>query len=362
MKLNVAAENLARYLLNYLTHFMIKTTQMKKISIWAFALFAIAATMYSCRKNYSAQSGAAEGTAAIAGLLDSVGARPQVFTVTAGVASSKAGAQGTVLNFYPNSFKDANGNIITSGNVTVTVTEMYSAADALANKTSCLSGGELLRSGGQVKITATMNGQTVYANKYGIGFKQTTASSQPMNLFYGAADPGSNGQMVWENGGDTTSRGSTADATVNTTDGTYYFFDSCTHFDFINCDHFAGEGSGNSSYPISVIIADTSFTPTNTVIYLVFPSIKSVISYRSFDYKYWTLDSLYRLEKIAYFPYGDRRPIFPNNLTYKIAAIANKKNQYYYFETSGKVADTSRYQVTFTPKTKEELRVLLKAL
>lgn len=122
---------------------------------------------------------------------------PFKFSVDAGVQSVGYGPQGTKLVFYPHSFKDASGNIISSGKIDIELTEMYTSGSMIGNNAVTTCNGQLLRSGGQVKIKATQNGKEVYANKYGIGFKQPDASSNPMELFY-SNNNSLDSTTVWE--------------------------------------------------------------------------------------------------------------------------------------------------------------------
>ena len=109
---------------------------------------------------------------------------PQNFTVTAGKYQTVIGLDSTVINFYPNSFKDENGAIISLGNINIELLEVYKPGDMIANRTSATASGQLIQSGGQINLVATMNGKQVYANKYGIAFKQKSLSYKPMELYF----------------------------------------------------------------------------------------------------------------------------------------------------------------------------------
>ncbi len=59
--------------------------------------------------------------------------------------------------FNPQSFKDGSGNIISSGMVTVELTEMYTPGAMIANRVSTSTAmHRRLTSGGSVNIKATM--------------------------------------------------------------------------------------------------------------------------------------------------------------------------------------------------------------
>ncbi|WP_133162577.1 hypothetical protein [Flavipsychrobacter stenotrophus] len=209
-------------------------------------------------------------------LFSSLRGTPQTFTVTAGTYQTVTASGGTKLKFYPNSFKDASGNIITSGTVTLQITEAYKVGAMIANMAVPVStDGRQLISGGEVKIKATMGGQEVFANKYSTSFKQPATSTQPMELFIGTTD--SDSVTTWTPA-DTTGSGTSAGGgtTLDTSGITtaYYTFDSCNHFNWINCDHFYS--CGCTLTDINFDIVDTTFNAYNTAVFVIFPSINSV--------------------------------------------------------------------------------------
>ncbi len=144
------------------------------------ALFVV-----SCSKTYNRGTATKSLNQMFAGLRST----PQNLSVTAGRDTVVFGADSTVFHFYTNSFKDASGNIITSGTVNLQLVEIYKPADFISNRTTTsTSDGHILQSGGEINLVATMNGQTVYANRYDMGFKQTNSSTTTMNLYYGATN------------------------------------------------------------------------------------------------------------------------------------------------------------------------------
>lgn len=117
-----------------------------------------------------------------------------------------------------------------------------------------------------------MSGQPIYANKYGIKFRQKSSSVQPMNLFTGSNTADS--FVAWTLG-DTT-RGNTPAETTLIGTKSFYVFDSCMHFDWINCDHFLDSSAALTS--IYIKCADTNFNIGNTMTYVIFPPINSVMN------------------------------------------------------------------------------------
>jgi len=247
---------------------------------------------------------------------------PQTYTVIAGRDTVIMGKDSTVMHFYPNSFKLATGNIITSGSISIQLIEMYMPGVMIANgATTTVMDGTLLQSGGQVYIKATMNGQEVFANKYGLGFRHPGSSNQPMEIFYGSL--GNVDSTVQWTISDTSKTGSaasgtTTDSSISTATDPHpsfmYIFDSCTSFDWVNCDHFMGNGANDK---IFFQLPDDSYSNTNTVVYLTLTETNSV-------------------EKAEYSGGGKFLIAhLPGGVPYKTVAITNKDNMYYYCEQIG---------------------------
>jgi len=302
---------------------------------------------------------------------------PQSFSVTAGASHKVTGSKGTVLSFYPNSFKDANGNIITSGTINIQLIEMYKPGQMIANRATTTANGQLLKSGGQVYISATKAGAPVYANKYGIAYPQPAASSVPMQLFYGNTQ-NADSVVTWAMA-DTTKPGAVANGTVNTsgmgmggagsvlltdlsvhidkiidtiadsTGGTgggsgggsggsgggtgggtggggsasnRYIFDTSTKFGWVNCDDF-----NKASGPLTIVnatITDSVSKINNTQVFLVLPTINSVMLLDQYNnttrtYSTWSIGSGF----------------VPEGMTAHLIIMAREKDEYYYYKQTG---------------------------
>ncbi len=204
-----------------------------------------------------------------------------------------------------------------------------------------------------------MNGKQVFANKYGVEFVQATYSPAPMNLFYGNND-NTYGVTTWANGGDPAYAGTIAYGTVAVGFEQHYVFDSCTHFGWTNCDQFYNADSPLTS--VAVVMPDSTFNPSNTQVYLVLPSLKSVMSNADprgagiggTDYvlKTNTINLISESQK----------DIVPIGLGYKFIVLTNKSGRFYYYETSGNITRELKLKATMAPKTKEEVKTLLAAL
>jgi hypothetical protein len=295
----------------------------------------------SCRKgDYSAPvpvTTVATDDAALNTLLTGLRTAPQDLIVTAGTTQTIYGDYGTRLTFYPNSFKDANGNILSKGLVNIRLREVYTVGDMVANRVATTADGKLLTSGGQVQITATMNGREVFANKYGIGFRQLNPSRQPMALYYGDGSDFTGNWTISNNlQAGTFVPGTTSSADTNviiviTSGGVdtvithgvitnYYQFDSCANFNWVNCDYFYTPGAQLTN--IRVMMPDTSFNQSNTEVFIVFPSINAAARMTLYDPSRHTFE----LQAGYYVPLG---------LPVDIVVVSKQGVSYYYDGQTG---------------------------
>ena len=308
---------------------------MKK-ALLSLTLIGIIAfiTVLSCKKTVSNPTTITNATPSLNQLFSSFRYTPQNLSVTAGRDTIVYGTKGTKLHFYINSFKDGANNTITSGIINLQLIEMYTPKDMICNRAATTANDSLLSSGGEINIIATMNGIEVFANKYGIGFKQSEVSLQPMELFYGSS-LNSDTVTTWTEGNNTTLgtrvTGTIADSSDPSNPALYYLFDSCTNLTFVNCDHFSGSDSQLTS--VSVIVPDTSFHPSNTQFYLVIPATKCVIcnsiSAHTGATSYNPVTNTISLTSET------QTKIVPAGTNYELVLITNKNGQYYYYEQSG---------------------------
>lgn len=223
----------------------------------------------------------------------------------------------------------------------------------IANRATTSADNKPLISGGQVYIKATRNGQEVFARKYGIGFKQASTSSQPMGLYYGNT-ANADSVVVW--GQADSAVGSfapktTTDTTHDTSGGsTWYFnsmyiFDSCTNFGWINCDHFMS--SGGTLTNVTCSVPDNSYNWSTTQVYVVIPSINSVMS----AYSASSSSAAFMASNI------------PIGTAIRVVAIAKKGNDYYYAEHSGlTVTANMTADLSFSSKSLSDIKALLTGL
>ena len=307
---------------------------MRRNHLFQLALsFYVVAGFFACSKSYNSKG----VIVSQAQLFSQLKSTPQTFSVRAGKDTVIAGAEGTSVHFYTNSFKDAGGNIITSGSVSVQLVEMYKPGEMIANgATTCTADGLPLQSGGQINITATMNGQQVYANNYGLGFKQTAPSTAPMQLFLGGTGiAGSSPQWTMSDTsrGGVVANGTNSDTTMtNPHASLMYIFDTCSTFNFVNCDHFMG--SSYTLTDVTVTMQDNTYNGSNTTIYLVLPSVNCVMQGSGNN-----TDGTFTVRNV------------PVGLNYKVVALSAKTGSFYFGLSSGTVATASGVTMTVASST-----------
>jgi hypothetical protein len=253
---------------------------------------------------------------------------PQTFVVTAGISQMVIGAKGTKLRFNPGSFKDENGNVITGGNINLELIEMYKPGNMIANRATTMSNGNFLASGGQIYLKVSMSGKNIEAGTYGISYANAE-SGNIMNLYTGNT-ANEDSVVTWGNplaslgtfcvNGtfDTTGTGVTGDL--------YYKFDSCTKFEWINCDRLYSNPAPKTK--IYLTMNDTTFNATNTQVYMVIPSINSVACMSFYD------ATLRRFQFNNYYT-------VPEGITVSFIAMAVKNGSYYYFESPNQEVTTN---------------------
>jgi hypothetical protein len=208
----------------------------------------------------------------------------QVFTISAQSGGIINGNKGSKISFDPYSFKDKNGQIITTGNVTVELIEALNYKDMLlinVETTSTVDGNKLvLKSGGQVKITATSNGEEldIVPGTTTLDVPTTNFDAE-MEVFVGEENDA--GVVTWTPA-DTTPVAvpsqTIAPVSVNTIDSTQvnsiiYYSIQIKNLGWINCDRFYNTPTTNGK-----IILPEGCNYTNTMAWIVFSSINSIIN------------------------------------------------------------------------------------
>jgi hypothetical protein len=335
---------------------ILQTTFMKHtlLAITGFIVLGLATTI-GCKKTTN-NTATAVSTTTINQLFDQLKYTPQEILVWAGRDTIVWGADTTMLHFYTNSFKDANNNVISGQQIYVHLTEMYKGGDMIANRTSTIAGDTLLQSAGEVNIFfSTLTGETVYTNGYGIGFHQSSASTQPMQLYYGNNNNADS--VVYWTQGNISSPGANAAGTTSKDyqyDSSHhifvFLFDTCINTSFVNADYFYRNGLDTSgSTNIRLTTNDISFNDSNTSCYLYFPSISCIIPMISYSAGY------------IFQPF-DNIDGLPLGLSYKCIVVSVKNGTCYSYTTSGTITAGLNIQATMTPSTVSAVQTMLHGL
>ena len=274
-------------------------------------------------------------------LLSQLKDEPQIFNVQAGTFQDIIGAKGTRIHFNPSSFKNNNGDVITSGTVKIELIETPKASDMLLNQVSTLTTNNLmLESGGSFNIKASQNGETLKAGTYGADFKQPANNTNSMQLFTGETN---NGATQWNEVVPAKEENTTFDST-----DFYYLIDSIGSFNWINCDRFYDDPNPQTN--IYANLKGVEFKEYEAYIYIVFPTINSNTmmfpkenSPNNFD-----LSTYYKL---------------PIGLNFHIVAVGVHKNKYYYGEVKNRTVSTDlTTEINMVEKTKDEIKASIRAL
>jgi hypothetical protein len=307
---------------------------MKKL-LTPLMIFGIAVGLSSCSNDKKNTVNPTDGNT-IQSMFQQLAETPQSFTVTAGTSQSITGVRGTIITFNPQSFKDASGNIITSGSVNIKLTEAYTPGQMIMNGvTTTTVSHSLLMSGGSVNIVATMNQQEVFANNYRLSFPQPGNSNNPMALYKGATTtelPGA--KNIW--GDDSTNTVTSTRKDSLSQNNFFYVFDTCVNFNWINCDHFYAAPDPKTD--VKVVMPDTSYNSTNTQVFVVFPDINAVASMYNYDAATHT------------FSFGYPAYYLPVGTVIKIIVLGGKSNTFF-MDKQTNVSVTNNMSLTSSPTT-----------
>lgn len=257
----------------------------------------------------------------------------QIFTVNAGTEQTITGAKGTKITFHPQSFKNANGSLISAGTIKIELIEMYKPTDMILNRVSTTTAAQQpLISGGSVNIKATLNDHEVFTNGYGITFKQPAMAEAPMALFNGYQVSDATGTSIkWSD--DTT--GTIPRTTKDPIDLTFcYAFDTCTNFNWINCDYFYSSTATKTD--INILAPDGTYTLDNTQIFVIFPAVNGVIPLYSYNANNLT------------FSFGFASYFLPVGTNVHVVILGSKNNNYF-MDVHQNVTVTAGMTLNFTP-------------
>lgn len=322
---------------------------MKKLILFGSALF-MSVFMFSCKKESPTPVKGENSSAIGAFFSNNRVEHTQSFTVNSSQYQTVKGVNGTVIRFAPNTFVTSSGQAVT-GDLKVELLEVLDKSSMLTNGVATESNGEMIISGGELKLTVSQNGENlVVANGLnGPAIYVPTNQSDPnMDLFVGNEDD--NGDVTWTIT-DSLNINSTTGDSLNFSDSSvvwdypeYYYFDFNTpNLGWINCDFFWN--NPDQKITVNAQASEAKFTMENTVFYIVYDNYNSVGGMADYDN-----DGIFTQGEI------------PVNLDITIVAISEIDGQFHYGELGATTVDDQVYSVTLLPVTASELQTNIDAL
>lgn len=198
----------------------------------------------------------------------------QTFTIDEDAGQTITGAQGTTIQFFPNSFVTQAGAPV-SGNIKIELLEVFSKTDMILMNAATMgraNDGSLkpLISGGEMRVTASQNGQILKLAP-GMGFQSSMPASSidpNMTLFYGegGANPDT---LIWNE----------VDSAQFQGQGSTYNFWSDS-INWINCDYFY-----NNPNPQTIVQATppSGFNNANLMLFVSFDGLNTIASLYGFS-------------------------------------------------------------------------------
>ena len=127
---------------------------MKKIFLTVAVIASASMAFVSCKKDDNSDNG---NYTSLNAVLANAGPQTKTFVVDAATGGTFYGNK-YVFVFPPSVFRTPTGGVVT-GNVTVSVLEVLRKSEMLFARMLPVSNGNQLRSSGELKITASQNGQ-----------------------------------------------------------------------------------------------------------------------------------------------------------------------------------------------------------
>ena len=113
-----------------------------------------------------------------------------------------------------------------------------------------------------------------------------------------------------------------------------YAFDTCTNFNWINCDYFYNSTATKTD--INILAPDGTYTLDNTQIFVIFPAMNGVIPM----YAYNSTSKMFSFGHATYF--------LPVGTNVHVVILGSKNNQYF-MDVHQNVTVTAGMSLNFTP-------------
>lgn len=312
----------------------------------ALVLFALAASLFliTCKKE---DDGGSPSPSPLATpnplrsyLAQNLADATQSFTVNAATGGSIQGNRGSRVDFVPGAFVTATGSPVT-GTVQVKMVEVLTMADMLLmnKQTVGMDNGvaKMLKSGGELKISATQGGSEVFIVPNGATVDVPGSSYDPqMDVFYGTED--ADGDLLWNLSTDTLTLQDSA--VWDTTSGNWFYYEfDADSLNWLNCDYFPA----GATAPLLVDAPDET-NGANTMVWVAVPSLNGVLGA-------WYNDGLFNTNQV---PIGYAAIV--------VALYQDEDDNYHSSFTNITVATGMTVPITFSPTTLAQFEADLDAL
>lgn len=212
---------------------------MNPTKLFATLAMGVVVALASCKKNEDPKvtptpTPSPGPYSSLAKAFEEVAPKSKTVTINAAVGATFYGNSGTRYIFMPNSFINSSGTVV-SGNIDIEVLECTNEADMIFGKMLPMSRGEMLYSGGEIRVRATQAGSALNIRP---GYRYTV--NMPTNL--GAATAGMD---VFRGVESTVNRGSAIDWAIIKDSLGAIIYDGDTivmrpdSVGFTNCDKYA---------------------------------------------------------------------------------------------------------------------------
>lgn len=268
---------------------------------------------------------------------DNLAAATQQYTITTDNGPGYVnGTQGFYAGFAAHAFRKADGSTAT-GPINITLVEAFNVGDMLLlnKQTVGNDNGQprLLVSGGQFRLTAEQDGEPLHLAP-GMSYMSVPIPGLPdadMALFSGRIQ--SDGTMMWDlwpNNMITPIDSATIDSIP--LGGFSYSFPSDS-LNWINCDYFYGSGEPLTAVQVT---CPPTFTASNTMVWLVFPTLNSLTNLSSGSGSVFSTGGGYEL---------------PVGMDITVVALGQVDEQYYSSFTPAVVSQGMNMSITLAPTT-----------
>lgn len=322
----------------------------KKVMMWSCAFVGALVLTTSCKKQNELDTPAPTPNTPISSNIGSLGDSHQQnlaqdFTIDAGTFNQITASNGTRIMIPGGAFQDAGGNPVT-GNVNIEVVEVLDQANMILADMPTTSGGQLLVSGGELRVTPTQGGQELGLTPNAIVsfMVPTNNPDQNMGLFLGSTN--NDGDFDWVPA-DSLGQPDSVNVVGDTLGGNwqdYYYFDiTGDSLGWINCDYFYNDPSPKTTLEV---LTPTDYDYTNTVVYVHFSTLNSVASLN------WDFND-------SFDSYANSLPI---GLQVTIVALSEQNGDYYSSFTPITIQDNTPVTISMNATTLADFQSALDAL